>query len=406
MLRKNDLIMVKWTFRSGVSLMAIEWSRVVKAFVVVTCLLLATLASAVATPTAAFAQEARIEELLPRLRLPPGFRIEVVTTQISNARSLARGERGTLFIGTRNGGDVYAITGIEDDWRADRVRVIAEGLNSPNGVAVRDGALFVAEIDRVIRFDDIENWLDDPPAPVVVNDNFPDKTHHGWKFIRFGPDGRLYLPVGAPCNVCKVADPYGTIMRMNADGSGLEVYVRGVRNSVGFDWDPATMALWFTDNGRDQMGDDVPPDELNRAPEAGLHFGFPFCHGGYIVDPVYGNSGDCERFTPPAQRLGPHVASLGMRFYTGTMFPAAYRNQIFIAEHGSWNRSVPIGYRISLVRLDEKRRVVSYEPFIEGWLGADRTAWGRPVDLEVMPDGSMLISDDRAGAIYRVSYAP
>jgi glucose/arabinose dehydrogenase len=238
---------------------------------------------------------------------------------------------------------------------------------------------------------------------MVVNDQFPSDRHHGWKYIAFDPDGMLYVPVGAPCNVCEKADErYATIMKMRPDGSHLEVFARGIRNSVGFDWHPESGELWFTNNGRDWMGDDLPPDTLHHAPEKGLHFGFPYCHGGDIPDPKYGKKRNCNEFTPPAMNLDPHVAALGMKFYTGGMFPKEYRNQIFIAEHGSWNRTVPIGYRITLVRL-KGNRAVSYEVFAEGWLQGEK-AWGRPVDILVMPDGALLVSDDRAGAIYRISY--
>jgi glucose/arabinose dehydrogenase len=341
---------------------------------------------------------------LDAIRLPPGFSVDYYASDVPGARSLALSPAGTLYVGTRDGGAVYAIPDADGDLAGDAVITIADGLFMPNGVAFSNGSLYVAEVDRVIRFDDIESRLDDPPEPVVVNDRFPDDTTHGWKFIRFGPDGRLYVPIGAPCNVCDPPDErYATIMRMDADGGNLEVYASGIRNSVGFDWDPATGDLWFTDNGRDWLGENLPPDELNHAPEAGLHFGFPYCHAGRIADPSFGNLPSCDEFEPPAIELGPHVAALGMRFYTGTLFPEEYRGQIFIAEHGSWNRVVPIGYRITLVRL-EGGRAVSYEPFAEGWL-EDGTAWGRPVDLEVAADGSLLVSDDRAGAIYRIEYA-
>jgi glucose/arabinose dehydrogenase len=237
----------------------------------------------------------------------------------------------------------------------------------------------------------------------VVTDRLPKDRHHGWKFIAFGPDGKLYVPVGAPCNICEPdADRYANIMRMNADGSGLETFARGVRNTVGFDWDPRSRDMWFTDNGRDWMGDDSPPDELNHAPRAGMHFGFPYCHGGTISDPEFGRRRPCSDFTPPAQNLGPHVAALGMRFYSGEQFPAQYRNQILIAEHGSWNRSKKIGYRVSLVRL-ENGKATAYEPFATGWLQGE-DPWGRPADVLVMPDGSLLVSDDFAGAIYRIRY--
>jgi len=270
---------------------------------------------------------------------------------------------------------------------------------------VHGDALYVSAVDRVLRFDDIEDRLTSPPKPVVVTDRLPKDRHHGWKFIAFGPDGKLYVPVGAPCNICEPdANRYANIMRMNPDGSGLETFARGVRNSVGFDWDPRTHELWFTDNGRDWLGDDSPPDELNHAPKAGMHFGFPYCHGGTISDPEFGRRRPCADFTPPAQNLGPHVAALGMRFYTGTQFPEAYRNQILIAEHGSWNRSKKIGYRVSLVRM-ENGKGVAYEPFATGWLQGE-TPWGRPADVLVMPDGSLLVSDDYAGAIYRITHHP
>jgi glucose/arabinose dehydrogenase len=233
---------------------------------------------------------------------------------------------------------------------------------------------------------------------------------HGWKFIAFGPDGKLYVPVGGPCNVCDRTDEdprYASITRMNPDGSDLEVFASGIRNSVGFDWHPATNELWFTSNGRDGLGDETPPDVLNRADRQGLHFGFPYCHGGNLPDPQFGEERPCANFSRPALGLGPHVAALGMRFYTGDMFPERYRNQIFIAEHGSWNRSPAAGhtgYRLMVVRLNGNR-AVDYEVFAEGWLRDDNTAWGRPVDVLVMPDGALLLADDRAGVIYRISYS-
>jgi glucose/arabinose dehydrogenase len=337
------------------------------------------------------------------ITLPPGFSIAVYAGNVPGARSMALGAKGTLFVGTRDTGKVYAVIDRNGDHVADEVITIASGLQMPNGVAFRHGSLYVAEVSRVLRYDNIEERLKNPPRPVIVNSSFPDKTHHGWKFIRFGPDGKLYVPVGAPCNVCEEKDPrFATIMRMDPDGSHLEIFASGVRNTVGFDWHPRTGELWFTDNGRDWLGDNLPPDELNRAPRAGLHFGFPYWHGRNVPDPEFGKKRGPDEFVPPEMELGPHVASLGMRFYTGAMFPESYRNQIFIAEHGSWNRSVPIGYRITLVRLKENR-AVSYETFAEGWLKNGKVT-GRPVDLQVMPDGSMLVSDDKAGAIYRISY--
>ncbi len=345
--------------------------------------------------------EGSLRENLKKIRLPHGFSIELFAANVPGARSLTMGDRGTIFVGTRGEGRVYALCDDNHDHRADSVRLFAEGLDVPNGVAFRNGALCVAEHNRVLRFDSAETRR--PGHPAVVNDSFPSDALHGWKYMRFGPDGKLYVPVGAPCNVCERDDKrYASIMRMNPDGTGLELFASGVRNTVGFDWHPVTGNLWFTDNGRDMLGDDLPPDELNTAPRKGMHFGFPYFHGNGIPDPEYGAGKDAADYVPPAMALGPHVASLGMRFYTGTMFPQEYRNQIFIAEHGSWNRTDPIGYRVTLVRL-EGNRAVSYLPFAEGWLELGRP-WGRPVDLLVMPDGALLVSDDYAGAIYRISY--
>jgi glucose/arabinose dehydrogenase len=340
---------------------------------------------------------------LDKIKLPHGFKIDVYSADIPHARSMVLSPRGTLFVGTRKAGKVYAVVDRNDDQKGDVVFTIAQGLYMPNGVAFKDGSLYVAEVNRILRFDDIETDLSTPPDPVVLNKQFPSDAHHGWKYIAFGPDDRLYVPVGAPCNVCQSEDErYASIMRMQRDGRNLEIFVRGVRNTVGFDWHPQTKELWFTNNGRDWMGDDLPPDTLHRAPVSGLHFGFPYCHAGEIPDPEYGDRRNCDEFDPPAMHLGPHVAPLGMKFYTGKMFSDRYKNQIFIAEHGSWNRSIPIGYRIMLVTLDGSRPT-AYEVFAEGWLQGNK-AWGRPVDILIMPDGALLVSDDRAGAIYRISY--
>jgi glucose/arabinose dehydrogenase len=337
------------------------------------------------------------------LKLPPGFSISVYA-DVPNARSMTLSTNGVLFVGNRGGDKVYAVVDENKDGKGDKVYTIGSGLDSPNGVAFRNGSLFVGENSRIIRYDDIESRLANPPQPVVVNSDFPTDRSHGWKFIAFGPDDKLYVPVGAPCNACERENPiYASITRMNADGTGRQIFARGIRNTVGFSWHPLTKELWFTDNGRDMLGDDLPADELNCAPRAGLHFGFPYVHQGDVLDPEFGKGKAREEFAPPVQKLGPHVAALGIRFYTGEMFPAEYKNQIFIAEHGSWNRSTPIGYRVSLVKL-KGNKAVSYEPFIEGWL-QDRRAWGRPVDILVMPDGALLVSDDMAGKVYRVVYA-
>lgn len=346
------------------------------------------------------------EELrLDAIELPAGFSIDVFASGIDLARSLAQSPSGTVFVGTgglRQSDSVYAVVDEDGDGSADRRYEIASGLNRPNGVAFHDGDLYVAEIGRVVRLEDIDNRLDSPPRPVVVTDDLPDRRHHGWKFIRFGPDGRLYVPVGAPCNICDEGDPFATILRLDDDGA-WEVVARGVRNTVGFDWHPGTGHLWFTDNGRDMMGDNVPPDELNVLTEDGQHFGYPYCHGQDIADPEFGEGKSCADFVPPAIDLGPHVGAIGMRFYRGGAFPARYRGQIFIAEHGSWNRSEPIGYRIVVVHLDGDGRPGEYENFATGWLQGDQ-AWGRPADVMERADGSLLVSDDLRGVVYRISY--
>ena len=336
------------------------------------------------------------------IRLPEGFVIEVYA-RVDNARSMTLAPGGTVFVGNRKGDSVWAVRDEDGDFKADRVLRIASGLQMPNGVAMRGGDLYVAEVNRVLRYPGIEDQLDNPPEPVVILDNLPNETHHGWKYIAFGPDGLLYVPVGAPCNNCLSDDErFASILRVDADGQGLEVFAHGVRNTVGFDWHPESGELWFTDNGRDWLGDDLPPDELNRAPEPGLHFGYPFCHAGDLPDPDFGDQRPCAEFVAPEQKLGPHVAALGMHFYTGDQFPSRYSGQLFIAEHGSWNRSEKVGYRIALVRLSDGHPT-SYEVFAEGWLQGKK-AWGRPVDLLQLPDGSLLVSDDHAGAIYRISF--
>lgn len=341
---------------------------------------------------------------LDNIQLPPGFSISVFA-EVPDARSLCQGEKGTVFAGNRGKNEVYAVTDSNKDGKADIVYTIAKGLHTPNGVAFRNGSLYVAEINRILRYDDIENRLANPPNPIVVFDKYPDKEHHGWKFIAFGPDGKLFVPVGAPCNVCNEKDSiFATITRMNPDGTGLEIFAKGIRNSVGFAWHPITKELWFTDNGRDNMGDDVPFCELNYAPKQGMHFGFPFCHQGDILDPDFGKGKKCSDYSPPAQKMGPHVAPLGMRFYTGSLFPPEYKNRIFIAQHGSWNRRIPAGYRIMMASLDNNNNVINYEPFATGWLQYEKEVLGRPVDVEVMPDGALLISDDQNGVIYRVVY--
>jgi glucose/arabinose dehydrogenase len=343
------------------------------------------------------------DKVLQNIRLPTGFKLEVYTDNVPGARSMALGRNGTLFVGTQvRNGKVFAVSGKPGSAQRPSVQVIANGLNVPNGVAFHDGALYVAETQRILRYDNIEASLANVPQPKVVRDDLPKDAHHGWRYIAFGPDGKLYVPIGAPCNVCN-EPKYASITRMNADGSGQEVFARGVRNSVGLTWHPVTKQLWFTDNGRDWLGNNQPPCELNVAPRAGLDFGFPYCHGKDIRDPEFGKLGDCGKATTPVQLLGAHVAPLGVKFYTGNVFPQSYRGQVFIAEHGSWNRSEKSGYRITLVTLDNDK-ALKYEPFATGFNRGDQV-FGRPVDLLMLEDGSMLVSDDQAGAIYRITYA-
>lgn len=342
---------------------------------------------------------------IERLVLPPGFHVEVLSDRVPGARGLTLGPKGTLFVGSRAQGVVYAITLDPSRAYAARVQTVASGLNMPVGVALRNGALYISAVSRIVKLDNIESRLDNPGKPIVVYDKLPGESHHGWRYIAFGPDQRLYVGVGAPCNVCKRdGDRFAMIGSMKPDGTDWQVVARGVRNTVGFDWQPRTRALWFTDNGRDQLGDDVPDDELNRLTRFGEHFGFPYCHAGDIADPEYGREKRCADFTPPVAKLGAHVAALGVRFYTGKQFPKDYRGSLFIAEHGSWNRSRKVGYRVVRVVLDAKGNVARQEIFAQGWLGDDESVWGRPVDLLTLPDGSLLISDDEAGAIYRITY--
>jgi glucose/arabinose dehydrogenase len=348
--------------------------------------------------------EASAKLPLDLIKLPKGFSISVYA-EVEDARSMALSPSGTLFVGNRSEDKVYAVKDTDGDKVADKKWVLATGLNMPNGVAFKDGDLYVAEVNKVHKFAGIESKLDKPTSQVIY-DKFPTEKHHGWKYIAFGPDGKLYVPVGAPCNICESKDPiYASITRMNADGTGIEVFANGVRNTVGFTWHPTAKNIWFTDNGRDMLGDDVPPCELNIATKPGQHFGYPYCHGGTIKDPEFGDKKPCSEFIQPAQNLGAHVAPLGLKFYTGSMFPSEYKNQIILAEHGSWNRSKKSGYKLSLVKVNEAGKATSYTAFASGWMDdATQKVWGRPVDVLLMPDGSMLVSDDQAGVIYRIVY--
>ena len=340
------------------------------------------------------------------IQLPPGFVIEIFAREVRNARSLALGEDGTVYVGTRTAGKIYALRDRDGDGKAEEKHVLAQGLTMPNGVAFHEGDLYVAEVSRILRFRNIGSHLTDPPKPEVVFDAFPTDLWHGWKYLRISPDGKLYTAIGAPCNICKPEkEIYATLVRLNTDGSGFEIFAHGVRNSVGFDWQPGTGTLWFTDNGRDWLGDDVPPDELNHAAKAGLHFGYPYCHGEAIPDPKFGQYADCEQYTPPAWQFGAHMAPLGLRFYTGDQFPTPYRGQLFVAQHGSWNRSEPAGYKVVWIEFKDGKPVAEH-PFAEGWLQPGDKVMGRPVDILQMPDGSLLVSDDLRGVIYRIRYRP
>jgi glucose/arabinose dehydrogenase len=380
--------------------------KLIKTFIK-TCLFVILLIDLFGAKTSA----ALTDEDLKKIRLPSGFEVSLFSDQVAGARSMTLSPSGTLYVGTRED-RVYAIPHAAELARAGKaaakVITIAKGLHSPNGVAFKDESLYVAEVSRILKYPAIEKNLAVVPQPKVFCGTYPKDEHHGWKFIAFGPDGWLYVPVGAPCNRClKDEEIYASITRLSPDGKTREIFARGVRNTVGFAWHPKTHELWMTDNGADYLGDNVPGDELNRAPKPGLHFGYPYCHQGTMKDPQFGKNQICEAgrspFVQPMRVLGPHVAALGMRFYDGTSFPEKYRGGIFIAEHGSWNRTKKSGYRVTFVSVDEKgASATGYEPFAEGWLQGE-TPWGRPVDVQILPDGSMLISDDMAGAIYRIA---
>jgi glucose/arabinose dehydrogenase len=335
-----------------------------------------------------------------KIKVPPGFKVELWASGLSNARAMTWGDKGTLFVSTRVAGNVYAVV---DRAGKREVKTIAKGLNMPNGVAFRNGTLYIAELSRISKMEGIEDKLDSPPPLATVYDILPRDLPHGWKYLAFGPDGKLYFNIGAPCNICIPPDTHANISRINADGSGFEYWAHGVRNSVGFDWHPVTKELYFATHARDWLGEDVPSDRLDVAPRKGLHFGFPYCHQGDILDPQFGKDRACSEFAAPLLKTGPHIAGNGVEFYTGSMFPPEYRNRIFLAQRGSWNRTQKIGFRVAMVTL-RPGDVPKYEPFAEGWLDGHQV-WGRPVYTKQMKDGSLLISDDYAGAIYRVSYS-
>lgn len=351
-----------------------------------------------------FSGSDKYQQVLNSLHLPTGFSISIYADNVPNARSLAMGSDGVVYVGTRKQGSVYAIQDENGDGVAEKKYVIASGLFMPNGVAYKDGDLFVAETNRIIRFNDIDKKLANPPKPVVVYDRFPSDEHHGWKYLRFGKDNKLYTAVGAPCNIClPEKEIYTSLVRVNTDGSDFEMLAKGIRNSVGFDWQPETDKLFFTDNGRDHLGDEIPPDELNSWSKKGQHFGYPFCHAGNIPDPKLAGDKTCKQFTAPEWKFKAHMAPLGLRFYTGKQFPERFKNQLLVAQHGSWNRTEPHGYRIAVVNFKNDKPISEYS-FIDGWLTSEGEVLGRPTDILQMADGSLLIADDTLGVIYRVEY--
>jgi len=335
-----------------------------------------------------------------KIKVPAGFKVSLWAHSINNARMMTWGSKGTLFVSSRTAGNVYAVL---DRGNTREVKVLAKGLNLPNGVAFRDGTLYIAEVSRITKMVGIEDKLDNPPAMEVVYDTLPKDLPHGWKYLAFGPDGKLYFNIGAPCNICMPPDTHANLSRVNPDGTGFEYVAHGVRNSVGFDWHPVTKTLYFATHGRDWLGDDSPSDRFDMVSQKGQHFGFPFCHQGDILDPEFGKGKNCNDYVKPLLKTGPHVAGNGVMFYTGSMFPPEYQNRVFLSQRGSWNRTQKIGFRVMMVTLDAKGGVAKYEPFAEGWLQGDQI-WGRPVYTQQMKDGSLLIADDYAGAIYRVAY--
>ena len=340
---------------------------------------------------------------IDKLHVPDGFKVEVFASGVGNARSMRLGDKGTVFVGSRLLDKVYAVI---PGPNGATVKVIASGLHRPNGVAYHDGALYVAELSKIWRFDDIEANLDHPPKPVLIYEDLPKDEAHGWKFIGIGPDNKLYVPIGAPGNIVIPPPTHAQIRRMDLDGKNVELVATGVRNSVGFDWNPVTKDLYFTNNGRDWVSEDIPEDTLHRVASGSKtppNFGYPYCHQGDFTDPEYGWGHSCADYAKPAALMGPHTATLGMRFYTGDMFPSSYKNAIFVARHGSWNRSKKMGGDVVVVKLKEDGSVASIEPFMTGFLENNKYN-GRPVDVQMLKDGSLLVSDDWNGAIWRVSY--
>jgi glucose/arabinose dehydrogenase len=337
-----------------------------------------------------------------KLKVPKGFQVEVWAHGMPGVRMMTRGSKGTIWAGTRIIGRVYEI---KEQGGQRTHRVLAEKLTQPNGVAFQGGNLYVMAINRVFRYDGIEDNPNVKPVELTEQFKLPPEAHHNWKFIAFGPDSRLYVQVGAPCNICEPTEEYAQIRRYVADGSNMEVVARGVRNTVGFDFHPQTGELWFTDNGRDWQAENGPDDELNRLSKAGQFFGFPYCHANGIPDIDIKKKDPCKGVTLPVALMGPHAGALGMRFYSGTMFPKEYQNSIFVARRGSWNRSQLFGFDVANVRASADGKNAKVTPFLTGFMDPKANAfWGRPVDVLQLPDGSMLVSDEQMGAIYRISY--
>ena len=353
------------------------------------------LAPVPAPPLAAAADKLPVD----KLKAPKGFKVEVYASGMPNARSLALGDKGTVFVGSRLQDKVYAIV---DKGGKREVKIIASGLYRPNGVAFKNGTLYIMELSQLSKIDNIEDKLDNPPKPTVILDGLPKDEAHGWKYIAIGPDNKLYFEIGQPCNNCLPPEGYATMRRVNLDGTGMETIAQGIRNTVGFDWHPTSKELYFTDNSRDWMSEDLPNDELNRMTKVGQHFGSPFCYQGNLPDQEFGWGRKCEEFTPPIALMGPHTAALGMKFYTGNSFPAKYKNQILVARHGSWNKTNKLGGDVVLVNIKKDGSAGPIEPFLTGFL-ENNSYVGRPVDVMVMKDGSVLVSDDWNGAVWRVS---
>ncbi|SDK59609.1 Glucose/arabinose dehydrogenase, beta-propeller fold [Methylophilus rhizosphaerae] len=364
--------------------------------------LIGTLFTAVAVNAWADIQDVRAN--LSKLHVPDGFHVDIYA-EVPGARQMALGTNGNIYVGTR-GSKVYAVVDKNKDHKADQVVAILDDLNVGNGVAMVDGHLYVAEQNRITRYaaPDFDLTLPFKAMREVIYDKLPNKAHHGWRYLTVGPDNKLYVSLGAPCNICDPVGIEASIIRMNPDGSQVETFAKGVRNSEGMDFQPGTNTLFFTDNGVDLLGADIPHDELNAAPKAGLHFGFPYFAGGDARDPNWKNKTPPTGVTKPVAEFQAHSANLGFKFYTGKQFPAEYQGNAVIAQHGSWNRKEPVGYQLVRVTFDEQKQVKETKVFIDGWLSAEGEMWGRPTDVLQLPDGSLLVSDDFNGVIYRISY--